>query len=353
MSEPQKKPSVLKKTISLALKLLFVGVVFYFLGKKGFISLSEIQRAITQLDRIIPATLALFTAVLLSTLRWQWLLQAQNIHLKLSRVCQLVFIGQFFNVALPGAVSGDFVKAFYIANEIQGQRARAFGSILFDRIVGLSALVLVSAGALGLNLVMAEHIQEFLGTALFKGIQVFLSIAAVSVVIFFSYLFLLKEHHDPVSKLLKHLETKFSKLGSITRIYIGIRHYHHHRWTVTKALLLSVLIHLSVGYSCIQFAYALGETQLSVLSLYTVVPLGLLVTAVPIAPAGVGTGHVAFGGLFHLLGSQRGADVFSFYVLVQLLQGAVGGLVYLRFKGAKLPSSEMAMDTNALTRPSS
>ena len=49
-------------------------------------------------------------------------------------------------------------------------------------------------------------------------------------------------------------------------------------------------------------------------------------------PGGVGTGHAAFGILFQVIGSARGADAFSFYVLSQLLIGAVGGVIYLRFK---------------------
>ncbi|MBC7691861.1 MAG: flippase-like domain-containing protein [Methylotenera sp.] len=324
----------MKKLVSLALKILFVAVVFYLLGKKGLISVGAFRRALDQPGRIVPAVSALVVCMFLSAIRWQWLLQAQNIHLRWVRTFQLVFIGQFFNIALPGAVSGDFVKAFYVSNEIQGQRARAFGSILFDRIVGLSALVLVSAGAL------ISHLSSFLGTAFFSAIQAFVGTAAVCVVIFYGYLFFVREDHDPILKILNQLHVRFPKVASLTRIYEGTRHYHHHRATVFKALLISIMIHLSVGFACIQFAYAMGETQLEPLSMLVIIPLGLLATAIPVLPAGVGTGHAAFAGLFHLLGSARGADIFSFYVLVQLFLGAAGGLVYLRFKTEKLPAPD-------------
>jgi uncharacterized membrane protein YbhN (UPF0104 family) len=58
----------------------------------------------------------------------------------------------------------------------------------------------------------------------------------------------------------------------------------------------------------------------------------LLATAIPVLPGGVGTGHAAFSFFFDLLGSKAGADIFSYYVITQLIIGAVGGLVYLRFK---------------------
>jgi len=326
MMNQNSRAGTVKKYILNALKIGFVGFVLYFLAQRGFISVEATRRAFTQLDRIIPAVLLLFSTTFLSIIRWQWLLRAQDIHLSWTRVIQLVFVGNFFNIALPGAVSGDFVKAFYVAKEIQGQRGRAFGSILFDRVAGLSALVLVAAGAL------AADIQFFLGTPLLKGIQFFITFAALVVVAFYTYLFLVREHHDPLLKIFKALEARHAKAGSLTRIYEGLRHYHNHRLTVIKVLALSFITHLTVSYACFNFAYALGETQLPPDPFFVVVPLGLLVTAVPIMPAGVGTGHAAFGALFHFLGSQRGADVFSLFVLTQLFTGAVGGLVYLRFR---------------------
>ncbi len=65
---------------------------------------------------------------------------------------------------------------------------------------------------------------------------------------------------------------------------------------------------------------------------YSLTPLGVLVTTIPVAPAGVGTGHAAFAWLFGLAGSPRGADVYTLFVITQLLVGAVGGIIYLGFK---------------------
>jgi hypothetical protein len=79
-------------------------------------------------------------------------------------------------------------------------------------------------------------------------------------------------------------------------------------------------------------AHALGDSHLPLVSLYVVVPIGLVLTSIPIAPAGVGTGHAAFLYLFHLIGSDRGADVFSLYAIGNLFTGLIGGLVYLQFK---------------------
>jgi uncharacterized protein (TIRG00374 family) len=310
-----------KSRLKLLLKIVLVGGLFYFLFKKGFISVQDTQRAFTQWQYIIPAASVFIITAFLGVARWQWLLRAQDIHLSWMKTTQLTFIGLFFNVALPGAVSGDFVKAFYIGKEMPGRRGRAFGAILFDRVAGLSALVCVSA--VGFWFSAEEHLAP---------VKFMIYLAAAGTIFFYAYLFLVREKHDPVLAILRTLEKKTPKAGSLVRVYEGCRHYHHHRGVVLKVLAVSVLIHLMVGWAVSQFALALGVTGISLLSIYVVVPLGLLVTAVPVLPAGLGTGHAAFLYLFKLLGTDRGADIFTFYALISLLTGALGGLVYLQFR---------------------
>lgn len=327
-----------KELIKLALKIFFVAGLFYFMYQRGFFSLEATQRAFQNWNLTLPAMALLATTSFLAVIRWHWLLQAQGIRIPFLRTVQLVFIGNFFNIALPGAVSGDFVKAFYVAKEVQGLRGRAFGSILFDRVAGLSALVLVAAGALGVG------ISHFLGTPLFDGIRVALASGALAVIAFYGYLFFVKQGHDPLLRVFKTLETKNLRFGSLTRIYEGIRHYHDHRATVVKVLLLSALIHTMVAFACLLLTQALGETSIAGLPIFVIVPLGMVATAIPLLPAGVGTGHAAFTFLFLLLGSKRGADVFNLVVLTQVLIGAAGGIVYLRFR-----STESAPDLQIKT----
>ena len=316
----------MKQKILIFIKLSLVICLLFFLSKKGLISIQATQQALSQWKKILPAVTLLLLTSTLSVFRWQWLLEAQNIRLSWSRVFQLSMIGNFFNIALPGAVSGDFIKAFYIGKELQGQRGRALGSILFDRLAGVSALVLVSGGALAIGF------RSYLHSPLLNAVRVLILIAATAVLFFYGYLFLIQEHHDPVLQILKKIEKRFAKTGSLTRIYEGIRHYHHHRKTVIKVLAISILVHLTVGWCCLNFAQALGESHLSLLPLYIVFPLGLLVTAIPVAPAGMGTGNIAFFYFFHLIGSERGADIFSLLALSNLFIGGIGGLVYFRFR---------------------
>jgi uncharacterized protein (TIRG00374 family) len=319
-------PHPQKQRAILVLKFGFISGLLYFLSKKGFISVQATQQALKQWQIILPAVCALLFTTCLGVVRWKWLLNAQGISLPFSRIMQLTFIGNFFNIALPGAVSGDFVKVFYVGKEAKVQKTRALGSILFDRVAGLSALVLVSSGALIANY------DAYVNTPLMSAIQVLVEFAAASVLLFYGYLFLVREHHDPLLRLLRWIQHRISKASALTRVYESLRHYHNHRFTVIKVLSISVLIHLIVGWACLQLAHALGETQIALLSLYVILGMGLLITAIPIAPGGIGTGNVAFLYLFHLIGSERGADVYSLLALINLFLGSIGGLIYFRFR---------------------
>ncbi len=307
-------------------KLILFGAVFAYLSSKGLISVEATTRAFTHWPYLLASLGILFLNLLLSFIRWQLLLKAQGIHFSLFRTIELGMVGFFFNTALPGAVSGDFVKAFYVGKEAQGMRGTAFASILFDRVVGLSALVLVSSAALILNL------DVFWGSPLLSAIKVLLISSGSGVVFFYAYLFLVSERRDPVLWSLKRLENRTRITKSVLNLYQSIRSYHQCRWTVTKALLLSAVMQMNAAGIAYLLAIALGEPALPLLSLFVVVPLGLLATAVPLLPGGVGTGHAAYTWGFLLLNSSRGADVFNLQFLLNLILSAIGGLVYLRFK---------------------
>ncbi len=316
------KSSLVKNLI----KILIVALLFYFLASKGLISVDRTKKALERMDLVSAGFFLFFICNFIGAWRWQLLLRAHGIDLGYWKVVHLTFVGSFFNVALPGAVSGDLIKAFYIGRRVSGSRANAFGSIVFDRIVGTSALGLVAGGALIYDFRSVE------GHALLAGVKTIVLAATLGIIGFFSYLFLLKEKRDPLLKIFRRCEARWERFGSITRIYQGVRHYHSHRKIVMKTLAMSLVIHLVIGYACGLYAQAIGAGEFPLSALYVVVPLGLLVTAIPIAPAGVGTGHVAFATLFSLLGSPMGADIFSLVALTNFVIGGIGGLTYLRYK---------------------
>ena len=314
-------------------KLALVVALLYLLGTSGYLSMELTRRALSHHGEMLLAGGLLLATVLMCSWRWRQLLRAQGISLSLARVTALTFVGNFFNLALPGAVSGDFVKAFYIGREAPERRGLAFGSILFDRVMGLSALVIVSAAALAFTMDGAKD------GAIMKSVQALVFALAGGFCLFYAYLFVVRPENDIALRLLKSLEARVPRLATVAQIYLGVRHFHDHRITVLGTFLVSVAIHLTLGVVFLALARALGEGQLSLPQVYSVVPTGILISTIPVAPAGLGTGHAAFLVLFRLVGSERGADMFTLYAMGNIVLGCVGGLLYLRLRSTQAAPS--------------
>jgi len=59
----------------------------------------------------------------------------------------------------------------------------------------------------------------------------------------------------------------------------------------------------------------------------------------PISPAGLGVGHVAFDRLFSMIGLHDGATVFNVYLIGQLTPCLLGVIPYLALRRTgKLPT---------------
>jgi uncharacterized membrane protein YbhN (UPF0104 family) len=155
--------------------------------------------------------------------------------------------------------------------------------------------------------------------------------AASAVAVFFAYLLVVRERRDPLLRLFRAAERAVSHVGILVRVYEGTRLYNRHPRIVFAAFGLSVLVHLCNAAAIMLLARSLGE-PVPVIAAMIVVPLGLLVSAVPILPMGIGAGHAAFAFLFLLAGSTRGADVFTLNLIYSLCCAALGGLAYLRFR---------------------
>lgn len=73
--------------------------------------------------------------------RWNIFLRMQGIDIGYRRVCCIYFISMFFTLVLPGAMSADAVRLFYVFRERPARKSGALLSIIFDHFAGLFALM--------------------------------------------------------------------------------------------------------------------------------------------------------------------------------------------------------------------
>jgi len=82
----------------------------------------------------------------MSAFRWWLIGRSVGLSGRLRDYVRFYFIGMFFMSFGPSTLGGDFVRGLYLA-EGGGRRARAFNSVLFDRLNGLVILVAIGAAA--------------------------------------------------------------------------------------------------------------------------------------------------------------------------------------------------------------
>jgi len=94
------------------------------------------------------ALAACAAAVLLTLIRWCYLVRALDVPLRMRDALRIGFLGHLFNLAPMGIVGGDLLKAVMLARHQRGRHAEAFASVFVDRIVGLYMLFAVASVAI-------------------------------------------------------------------------------------------------------------------------------------------------------------------------------------------------------------
>lgn len=315
-----------KKTIVNVLKLALVVGIFYYLIANDRLNFERLLLFGEHPEVLFTLVVVLtFWIVPLAAFRWWLLLRAIGLPVPWTRANLLTWIGNFFNTALPGAVSGDVVKGYYIiqAQEKEG-KTPAFATVLIDRFVGLFGLIVMAFFALvfNLNLIAGQPV-------LIPLVWTICVLFAATILFYVIVIFPFKEEKDPFACLLSNLPGKKWTVNA----YRAFKIYQHQKLTLVVTLLMSIILHSSVAFLFFQIARMLGVEELNLATQFIIMPLGLIVVALPITPGGVGVGHLAFGELYRYVGISEGADIFNLFIIVQLTVFLLGVIPYLLHSG--------------------
>jgi len=314
--------------------MLLVGSILVYLVQSGRLNFEKLM-----LFKDAPEILAMMIGVLvlvvvpMATFRWWLLLRAIGVQVKPKQIFILTWIGNFFNTTLPGAVTGDVVKGYYVIKAQQEEgRTRAFMTLLIDRFVGLFGLIVMAFLALvfNLELILSQerlHSLAWMITILFGGTVLFYTIA----------LFPFTEGRDPFIRLFQRLPAKKISL----KVYSAFKSYQHQKTTLLLTLLLSIGIHTLIALLFFQVANLMGIEDMELATQFFLMPIGLITVAIPLAPGGIGIGHAAFESLYQLVGYSGGADIFNLFIIVQLGVFLLGGIPYFLYSSKyKIPAEQ-------------
>lgn len=308
-----------------ALKVLFAVGLIYWMISSDKINFSAFSAVFHPLPFILCIVLVALSTTL-ATERWRVLARGQGLALRFYTAIRLSLIGLFFNFAMPGGVGGDVVKAYYVTRENPERKVDSALNVLIDRVVGLYAMILMAAVAMFLDF------EKVMALAQLRFLFFLTLILAFVSSLFFALAFSSRVRGQDViwSKL------KSFRLGQIfMKIYDSVHVYGQQKTLFVKALLYSWA---SQGCTVLLMAVvggALSTFDIPLSAYFFVCPLGMMITAIPISPAGVGVGQAAFYYLFNLyLGTSTdlGPNVMTIFQIFQFGFGLIGAGFYLRMK---------------------
>lgn len=322
-------------TLKTALKIVVAAALIVFMVRSGHLDPKELWELMTPFNVIMALILVGFST-LVANWRWLLLLKARGFHVPMIYGMQLYLIGIFFNYALPGAVGGDLVRGYYLINDHPERKADAILSILIDRVLGLYSFFFLSLIAVAMD-------YEFvMGHEKIRWVAMLCFFIFIGMTVFFTIAFSRR-----LTRALG-LEWLFQKFGILKRQVEAFQRFGQDPKIIAWSLVASIMAQIFTMTFFYQVAVVTGETDITWKAVLFAVPMGFVVTAVPIAPAGIGVGQVAFHYLFATYLNKEtpvGTTAITAFQLCLVAYAAVGAVIYLRRRRPKeLANIDSAME---------
>jgi glycosyltransferase 2 family protein len=272
---------------------------------------------------VVIGILAYVVVEAAAAFRWHVLLKVQGIHLSLLRLSGLFLIGMFYNQFLPGGTGGDVMKSYYLLKETPDKKAGALLAVVFDRFIGLVALVAITGTLIALRY---DFLSQTTETRQLLWFLLFLLGSSI--------LFLLSTFIISGFKLFHLLSEKFPGREKLIEISAAYHLYAHHWRATLVAFGASIVAHLATFATFFCAAYALGAV-VPLLDFFAVMPVERTISALPISFAGIGLREKILQIMLNgLCGVPEATAILigSLSFLIILVCCIPGAVVYLFYK---------------------
>ncbi len=264
----------------------------------------------------------------LQSIRFRWIVQAQDISLSLWESMKLVYAGNFLNFVALGSTGGDVFKAYYVSTHTD-RKTEAVTTVLLDRAVGMVGLVVITL------LVMLLRIDD-------PKIRIWVPWIALLNVGLLAGVFVAFSRRARARLRVDDWLPKLPFGAQLARIDAAVHRMRGHPRLLGAALALSVLLQ---GLAVTAFMLAgLGLGMRGGFAAYpdylVYLSLGLLVAAIPVSYQGLGTLDATLQVFFRGTYGNFSQVLFLGVAirLVQLVWSLPGAIVPLT--GAHRPSEE-------------
>jgi hypothetical protein len=310
-----------RSTRSLVINIVLSAVAFGLLGLAIYSNREEIRGVLNRSIgwRLLAVAFGIYlTAIVLTFGRWFLLLRAVEVPLSLRDAIRLGFIGNVFNLVIPGAVGGDVVKAGFVIQKVpRERRVHGLASMVIDRLVGLLGLFLLAAvlGAITWQRTTPEvhRLTIVAGAASALGV---LGLGVLFTPSLYRPLEWLLRGRGKLERGLEHLIAMAASFRARIAVVAGM-------------VAMSSAVHSLFVLAFYLVGLALFGSVPSLFDHYVIVPLVLFTTAVPLPFGALGLTEQVSGQLFELVQHPGGAVAMMGFRLLMYAGAVVSVLVYL------------------------
>jgi glycosyltransferase 2 family protein len=305
---------------SLLINAVLVTVAFGLLGLAVYQNLDKIhelfQRGVDY--RLLAlAFLVYFVGMNLSFVRWYALVKVIEPKFTPGPAFLLGYIGNVFNLVIPGAVGGDFIKAAYLVR-MDINRTQAIASMVIDRILGLLGLFMLAAVAGAFAWGMATP-------------QIRLLIGIVWGAVGCGFVVLTLIFTRALTRSFPSLTRGHSRVsGILHELSVMSKTYSRRLDIVAGSLAISMVIHTMMVIAFFVVSRAIFPDLVPGFGQHLlIVPLTLFTTAVPLPFGALGLTEQVSAQLFAMVYHPGGALAMMGFRVLMYAGALVGSGVYL------------------------
>lgn len=126
-------------------KFIISGIALYLVFSKINVNEVFILIGSAHIKFLVIAVLLFALSKIVAAFRLNQFFKHTHIFINESTNLKLYWIGMFYNLFLPGGISGDGYKIYLINRQLKTGIQGAFGAVLIDRLVGLLALAILAS----------------------------------------------------------------------------------------------------------------------------------------------------------------------------------------------------------------
>ncbi|OVE80761.1 hypothetical protein BVY04_05065 [bacterium M21] len=277
--------------------------------------------------------------------RWWLLLRVQRVNLPLLQIVRLGMIGNFFNMCIPGAVSGDVVKMVYVHRHAKGRTTEAVLAIMLDRVIGLAGLLVVVTVSCVLNYEFLKTADAQIGPMTIQEVTGVVGLACVCGITGIVCLFFQNALQKlPGVKPLIGLGERMLPKGlceTIGRLVVALELYKQRKVALLCALLLSIAVHTCTALAMLAVARGIHEDQVKVSGYFLMTQISNTVSSIPVSPAGFGIRDIVVSEFMMAFGAAEAhAAVAPIFMTIIIAFWYLQGSIFFAFSRTKQVSGE-------------